>query len=1672
MKFLQLKLVILLGVLLLTTTIQAATPVVNTSINISKTGSEPFDAGSWDGNDLTLAGQDKDEDNNIVRMQDSVTYKVEISVNDAAVDNLVATVLLPDGKQKWIQLPTGCETDANFFTPVSSISDDGYTLTCNVGKGVEGTSKVFYPAAKVVSYNEVENKPVLNDERTIARVSATAAGAIEAKAGDTEVIITAGFKVDTVKTMKVAGLDKDGKPLYKSTIAKGPNGEAGYVLEYKIFLKYAKGSMLMDAPNEAGGDYKVNINLFDIYTNDNPNSTGTAGNSSGGILYTWGKDGTSGGCSLDGEHGAGAAVTCASTNFDIATGAGSTTAAFDGISPTNPAVNVTDGVVDPNIEIALSNIDVRDPDSDGNVVELNIVVWYSKTDDIANCDTGTPCAVFTVNAVGILNGTSIEGYNPVSTEDANGNKLLNYAGTGEPTPNEIDYPLIASRTGSWGAGKIFGGFYRTTGADNWTPDLEVSAGQIIQMGTYIDDHRANDDVGQSCDKIDTTQFEFLGLYDPASGEDTIRERAYWGDYYPEANFNPRVNIYGGGHGFVENTFDLPATYTILYSKVPVLAAGATTPEQDYLEALRISKCADDVDGDGQVRIKLKDGKVYDKTIGGSEVTDGGAIDWYESTAHSVSGIDGDIQGQVTRVRQEFRTDNTLFPTLTPGYLNTRMGAAFDLKIKGDATGYGPSHFLPNYMNVKPRLSSSTSYSAPENTTDVNNIAFSKRIYIADRVKLVKSSIGIKKVTEPKGIKVVKAGDYVDFIITPGIFGLWTDEETATVSDAVPAGTAYVAGSEKFSLDGGATWLSYDAYQALANAEATLTSSANAAGANPLVWEFGALTAKSTGSDTLPLIKYTVKVDPTTTSASYTNTATLTSNIDNDGGNSPVKAIYNIKVLPSQGFELLKTVDQAVYNTNTEFDFKLTYKNLGGESYNGSQFIDILPHNADGTGVSSGLASARTPASTYNGSYTISALTGTNSETFEMTSADPTTIPQDPCHEDNLPSGYVPSTGDLCYNYYISSNTAGTPVKVANTFAGGATAGTGKIVWMPFVADTVGTTAIRFNVNSIAASAGAKTVTMTVKPSGNKGGAAVLDNFGKVTSDSTGDIYTNTFGGRVSEISLVIISNDVSVTVVSGSIGDYVWSDENNDGIQDASELPLVNVTLKLLDGAGNPIYVDANGTVVPAGTQNAVAYTVQTDSTGKYLFSNLTEGDYKVEVDSTTLPADAVQTYDADGLTTGNTSNVTLATQVDPQTGEKTSVEANLDQDFGYNVPKGSLSGHVNHELSDNTLAGIPGVTLTLHHADGTAVLDANNQAVTTVTNASGEYVFADLIPGDYIVREQQPQGFFDVRENEGGLDDDNTTATGVNEISARVGSGETDVDNDFVEAKSASLGNLVWYDMNEDGIQDAGENGVESVRVYLLDATGARVKLNGADVFTDTNSSGEYIFNGLNPLEEYAVEFDLATLPSGYKVTLEGEGIEEQDSDGNAETGKTEMVSLNAGELNPNLDLGIYSSSAHIGDYFWIDLNANGIQDAGEEPVVGAKVELFDAEGNPVSDANGNQVVTTDSNGKYGFDVEPGTYKVKFNLPTTGYEGYVFSSANKGDDATDTDVNGKGFTQTVAVKAGDNILTLDAGVNCGCSNVSSDSSDTLGFLGMLSMMLLTLMAGLFFVRKEERLHV
>ncbi|WP_233558431.1 SdrD B-like domain-containing protein, partial [Tessaracoccus sp. OH4464_COT-324] len=84
------------------------------------------------------------------------------------------------------------------------------------------------------------------------------------------------------------------------------------------------------------------------------------------------------------------------------------------------------------------------------------------------------------------------------------------------------------------------------------------------------------------------------------------------------------------------------------------------------------------------------------------------------------------------------------------------------------------------------------------------------------------------------------------------------------------------------------------------------------------------------------------------------------------------------------------------------------------------------------------------------------------------------------------------------------------------------------------------------------------------------------------------------------------------------MGDYVWFDVNKDGLQDATDRPIVGAVLKITGPDGQPVK-DVNGDLVGD---------VTTDASGKYLFEKLPVigDDEKYTVTVVSVPGDYIPT--------------------------------------------------------------------------------------------------------------------------------------------------------------------------------------------------------------------------------------------------------------------------------------------------------------------------------------------------------------------------------------------------------------------------------------------------------------
>lgn len=110
--------------------------------------------------------------------------------------------------------------------------------------------------------------------------------------------------------------------------------------------------------------------------------------------------------------------------------------------------------------------------------------------------------------------------------------------------------------------------------------------------------------------------------------------------------------------------------------------------------------------------------------------------------------------------------------------------------------------------------------------------------------------------------------------------------------------------------------------------------------------------------------------------------------------------------------------------------------------------------------------------------------------------------------------------------------------------------------------------------------------------------------------------------------------------------------------------------------------------------------------------------------------------------------------------------------------------------------------------------------------------------------------------------------------------------------------------------------------------------------------------------------------------------------------------------------------TSNMIGNRVWLDENANNIQDAWEKGIGGICVYLYRDDGVLLYQT------TTDSNGYYAFNVEPGKYVLDFQPPAW----MQFVQKNVGDEETDSNVD-PATGQTEALDGTSALQNIDAGL-------------------------------------------
>ncbi|QDV43190.1 Serine-aspartate repeat-containing protein D precursor [Stieleria neptunia] len=306
-----------------------------------------------------------------------------------------------------------------------------------------------------------------------------------------------------------------------------------------------------------------------------------------------------------------------------------------------------------------------------------------------------------------------------------------------------------------------------------------------------------------------------------------------------------------------------------------------------------------------------------------------------------------------------------------------------------------------------------------------------------------------------------------------------------------------------------------------------------------------------------------------------------------------------------------------------------------------------------------------------------------------------------------------------------------------------------------------------------------------------------------------------------------------------SLAGSVYVDSDGDCIRDEDERGIAGVTIELRDASGTRVA------------------TTTTDQNGDYRFDGLRAGEYSI---FEYQPAGYLQ----GGQTLGSAGGVILG--VDLMSVSLQPGQAAVDYLFCEYEP-GTLSGTV---WSDNDQDQI-------HDVDEDPISDVTIQLVdengvtlrTTTTDVQGRYVFDQLPPGVYSVRQHQPDDYFHGGQlvgDKGGVVAEDDLIVGI-----KIGSGIDASDYSFPEIPPATISGFVFIDGDvietedpiaaedlrqyRDGVFTSDDTPIDGVRIEIRDADGGRLN---DDAFLSgdaaehsvvmTDSDGAYVFAGLRP--------------------------------------------------------------------------------------------------------------------------------------------------------------------------------------------------------------------------------
>ncbi len=422
-------------------------------------------------------------------------------------------------------------------------------------------------------------------------------------------------------------------------------------------------------------------------------------------------------------------------------------------------------------------------------------------------------------------------------------------------------------------------------------------------------------------------------------------------------------------------------------------------------------------------------------------------------------------------------------------------------------------------------------------------------------------------------------------------------------------------------------------------------------------------------------------------------------------------------------------------------------------------------------------------------------------------------------------------------------------------------------------------------------------------------------------------------------------------MVSSFIEGRCFLDENYNGVWDEGEKPLPGVKLQAIKQIQNDV----------------VAETVSGED-GTYSLSGLRANTYVIRAilpeggatfTKTVATAEGNRFKVRSGLRESSLENQLIANA------EVTQINVGA-------IYFGSVSGTV---YVDQDFSGDMNGKETPEAGLGVTLLDGNGTVVAkTRTNTKGQYLFEKLTPGQYRITMAAIQGYAFTKPGDGNVMLNTTGGNGETEIFTLPLGADMNTMNIGMIIPGTVTGS-VFADANDNGIRDNDENGLEGMKVELVE--------DETIVFTTTvNRNGEFKFDAVMP-GEYKLHYVLPEYGIFAKVDADGNQFA---GEGYADTEPFFIASAGSytAPLCGALTLG------RISGQVFRDSNGNGVMDAGESPMSNAVITLT-----PGRDDLAALTVTTGEDGAFELtDLHPDTYRLTAVFP----DGYVMSRTDHVD--------------------------------------------------------------------------